>query len=195
MSAETGNPSAELPQLPEGNSNVHKLPPVPKGATVRRRSVPARTASTRSTNRIYVTPKTPFRSVSSRVRKQLDKYLQQASNDVRSSANYLARKKDASLKERVHRIQAVSRRGNGGGGLTDLEDAGEVLVCGTGRAIQKVVEVALFFQKQPDCIVQLRTGSVGAVDDVVVEGEEQWGAEGEQRARMMSSLEVSIKLR
>ena len=75
-----------------------------------------------------------------------------------------------------------------------LQDAGEVLVLGTGRAIEKVVNVASFFQKQRDCAVQLRTTSVGAVDDVVVDGEEDFPSE-DVRARMVSCLEVSIKLR
>jgi ribonuclease P/MRP protein subunit POP7 len=107
----------------------------------------------------------------------------------------LSQKKNASLGERVRRIQEQSQNASTGGRGIGLENAGEVLVLGTGRAIQKVTEVALFFQKQPDCIVRLRTGSVAAVDDVITEEED--GLEGEvtERARMLSSLEVSIKLR
>ncbi|KAI0119860.1 Rpp20 subunit of nuclear RNase MRP and P-domain-containing protein [Daldinia grandis] len=171
-----------------------KLPPIPKGATVRRRPIPTRTPSTRASRRIYITPKTPFRSVTARVRKQLDKNLREASSSTKAFTNRLASNKNASLDERIRAIQRQSTSKNSGSGI-GLEDAGEVVVLGTGRAIQKVVEVAMFFQKQQDCIVQLQTGSVGAVDDVVLEGEEEWGAEGEERTRMMSSLEASIKLR
>ncbi|KAI1486838.1 Rpp20 subunit of nuclear RNase MRP and P-domain-containing protein [Biscogniauxia mediterranea] len=174
-------------------SRVTKLPPIPKGTTIRRRPIPSRASSTSSSRRIYVTAKTPFRSVTTRVRKQLDRYLRQASSSSKAFTNKLAGSKNASLEDRVRAIQHQSRNGTTSG--IGLEDAGEVLVLGTGRAIQKVTEVALFFQNQPDCVVQLRTGSVGTVDDIVVEGEEGFGGESDERVRMMSCLEVSIKLR
>ncbi|KAI5921816.1 Rpp20 subunit of nuclear RNase MRP and P-domain-containing protein [Camillea tinctor] len=175
------------------NSHVTKLPPIPKGTTIRRRPIPSRASSTSSARRIYVTAKTPFRSVTTRVRKQLDRYLRQASSSSKAFTHKLATSKSASLEDRVRAIQHQSRNGNTTG--IGLEDAGEVLVLGTGRAIQKVTEVALFFQNQPDCVVQLRTGSVGTVDDIVVEGEEAFGGQPDERVRMMSCLEVSIKLR
>ena len=43
----------------------------------------------------------------------------------------------------------------------------EVLLKATGKAIEKVLGLALFFQGQDDLMVKLRTGSVGAVDDIV----------------------------
>ncbi|KAI2472252.1 Rpp20 subunit of nuclear RNase MRP and P-domain-containing protein [Annulohypoxylon bovei var. microspora] len=185
------------PQVSENADRPAKLPAIPKGATVRRRPIPTRIPSTRAAKRIYITAKTPFRSVTARVRKQLDKNLREASSSSNAFTNKLAANKGASLDERVRAIQRQSSKtaSSGSGGGIGLENAGEVVVLGTGRAIQKVVEVALFFQKQADCIVQLKTGSVGAVDDIVQEGEEQWGGEGEERVRMMSSLEASIKLR
>ncbi|KAI1506023.1 Rpp20 subunit of nuclear RNase MRP and P-domain-containing protein [Biscogniauxia marginata] len=176
-------------------TDVKKLAPIPKGTTIRRRPIPSRASSTSSARRIYVTAKTPFRSVTTRVRKQLDKYLREASSSNKAFTNKLAGSKNATLEDRVHAIQRQSRNGSSSG--IGLENAGEVLVLGTGRAIQKVTEVALFFQNQPDCIVQLRTGSVGTVDDVVVEGaeDEDFGSQPDERVRMMSCLEVSIKLR
>ncbi|KAI0848520.1 Rpp20 subunit of nuclear RNase MRP and P-domain-containing protein [Daldinia vernicosa] len=190
----TEQPSETVSQVPEQPTKPAKLPPIPKGATVRRRPIPMRIPSTRASRRIYITPKTPFRSVTARVRKQLDKNLREASASNRAFTNKLAGNKNASLDERIRAIQRQSASKNSGSGI-GLEDAGEVVVLGTGRAIQKVVEVAMFFQKQQDCIVQLKTGSVGAVDDVVLEGEEEWGGEGQERTRMMSSLEASIRLR
>ncbi|KAI1779208.1 Rpp20 subunit of nuclear RNase MRP and P-domain-containing protein [Hypoxylon cercidicola] len=176
-------------QVP-GDATKPKLPPIPKGSTVRRRPIPTRAPSTRASRRIYVTARTPFRSVTTRVRKQLDKNLRTASASSKTFTNRLAGDKSASLDDRVRAIAARSRSS-----WTGLEDAGEVVVLGTGHAIQRVVEVALFFQKQADCVVQLKTGSVGAVDDVVEDGEEEWGGEGKERVRMMSSLEASIKLK
>ncbi|KAI0968925.1 Rpp20 subunit of nuclear RNase MRP and P-domain-containing protein [Xylaria arbuscula] len=186
-----GGHHSQLPGAP-----ATKLPPIPKGATVRRRPIPSGpVASTISARRIHVTAKTPFRSVTTRVRKQLNKYLRQSASSRNTFTNKLSLKKNASLGERVRRIQEQSQNTTTGGHGIGLENAGEVVVLGTGRAIQKVTEVALFFQKQADCIVQLRTGSVAAVDDVVYMEDD--GLEGDvtERARMMSSLEVSIKLR
>ena len=70
----------------------------------------------------------------------------------------------------------------------------EVLVKATGKAIEKALQVALYFQGQEDCVVRLRTGSVGAVDDVIAkEGEEE--DVPETRIRRTSMLEVGISLR
>ncbi|KAI8632715.1 Rpp20 subunit of nuclear RNase MRP and P-domain-containing protein [Xylariaceae sp. FL1651] len=181
-------------QLP--GPTINKLPPIPKGATVRRRPIPSGpVTSTHSARRIHVSAKTPFRSVTTRVHKQLDKYLRQSASSRGAFTNKLSREKNASLGERVRHIQEQSQNAATGGLGLGLENSGEVLVLGTGRAIQKVVEVALFFQKQPDCIVQLRTGSVAAVDDVIAKDEDGLEGEVDERARMMSSLEASIKLR
>ncbi|KAF2966594.1 hypothetical protein GQX73_g6973 [Xylaria multiplex] len=185
------SPLSQLPSAPAG-----KLPPIPKGATVHRRPIPSGpVASTNSARRIHVTAKTPFRSVTTRVRKQLDKYLRQSASSRGAFTNKLSQKKNASLGERVYRIQEQSRNAATGGLGLGLENSGEVLVLGTGRAIQKVTEVALFFQKQPDCIVQLRTGSVAVVDDVISKEEDGFEGDVAERARMMSSLEASIRLR
>ncbi|GAW24515.1 hypothetical protein ANO14919_141020 [Xylariales sp. No.14919] len=185
---------SKLSQLP--GATAQKLPPIPEGATVHRRPIPSGpVASTNAARRIHVTAKTPFRSVTTRVRKQLDKYLRQSASSRSAFTNKLSQKKNASLGERIQRIQQQTRNAATGGLGLGLENSGEVSVLGTGRAIQKVMEVALFFQKQPDCIVQLRTGSVAAVDDVI--SAEEDGLEGDvtERARMMSSLEASIRLR
>ncbi|KAJ2987273.1 hypothetical protein NUW58_g4598 [Xylaria curta] len=180
------NDSSQPSQLP--GATIQKLPPIPKGATIRRRPIPSGpVASTTSARRIHVSAKTPFRSVTTRVRKQLDKHLRQSASSRSAFTNKLSQKKNASLGERVRRIQEQSQNTATGGLGLGLENSGEVLVLGTGRAIQKVAEVALFFKKQPDCIVQLRTGSLAAVDDVV--SKEEDGLEGDvaERARMPSS--------
>ncbi|KAI1395642.1 Rpp20 subunit of nuclear RNase MRP and P-domain-containing protein [Hypoxylon fuscum] len=189
--------ASEAPSQLSTDTTKTKLPPVPKGSTIHRRPIPTRTPSTRASRRIYISAKTPFRSVTTRVRKQLDKNLREASASNKSFTNQLAAKKNASLDDRMRAIQRHTSHpnNNSSGSGIGLEDAGEVVVLGTGRAIQKVTEIALFFQKQADCIVQLRTGSVGAIDDVIQDGEDEWFAEGEQRVRMMSSLEASIRLR
>lgn len=168
------------------------------GSKVVRRRISERAPSTHAAHRIYINARSPFRSVTSRVRKQLDKNLRQASYANAAFTNRLAGKKHASLDERVRAIQnqhQQRQRGTGAGIGIGLEDSGEVLVLATGRAIEKAVNVGSFFQKQRDCIVQLRTRSVAAVDDVVIEGEEDFPFGDETRKRMVSCLEVSIRLR
>lgn len=53
----------------------------------------------------------------------------------------------------------------------------EVVVKGTGKAISKAMEIgAWFLQREKEFVVRIRTGSVGAVDDVEVpEGEAEDG--------------------
>ena len=126
------------------------------------------------------------------MRKQLDRNLRQASYANTAFTNRLAGRKHASLDERVRAIRNQQQQRGAGIGL---EGSGEVLVLATGRAIQKAVTVASFFQKQRDCVVRLRTRSVAAVDDLVTEGEEDFPFGDDTRKRMVSCLEVSIKLR
>ena len=68
----------------------------------------------------------------------------------------------------------------------------EVLVTGTGRALEKVLGVAGWFEGQGDCVVEIRTGTVGTVDDVVDEDGEE---EEESRVRRVSCLEVVVRLK
>lgn len=50
---------------------------------------------------------------------------------------------------------------------------GVVILKGTGKAIQKVMELGLWFQQREEYVVRLRTGSVGAIDDIVVGAEDK----------------------
>lgn len=68
-----------------------------------------------------------------------------------------------------------------------------MLLKGTGKAIEKVLGMVVYWQGQEDVEVRVRTGSVGAVEDVVEKGN---GEEvGESRVRRVSCLEVGISLR
>lgn len=61
----------------------------------------------------------------------------------------------------------------------------------TGKAIERLLQVALFFEEEEGVKVEIRTGSVGAVDDVV---EKDGGETGESRVRRASCLEVGVRL-
>lgn len=78
-------------------------------------------------------------------------------------------------------VKDARRRGKGGGE--------EVIIKGTGKAIEKVLTLGLWFQNLEGVEIRVRTGSVGAVDDVV------GGEEGDQsRIRRVSCLEVGVAL-
>ena len=67
-----------------------------------------------------------------------------------------------------------------------------MLLKATGKAIERLLGVALFFEKEEGVKVALRTSSIGAVDDVV---EREGGAEtGESQVRRASCLEVGVWL-
>jgi ribonuclease P/MRP protein subunit POP7 len=84
----------------------------------------------------------------------------------------------------------VSGRGKGGKGAREEE----VIMKATGKAIEKLLGLVLYFQGQDDVKVVVRTGSVGAVDDVVNKGGVDGEEEGSQ-VRRTSTLEVGISLR
>ena len=76
-----------------------------------------------------------------------------------------------------------------------------VVLKGTNRAIEKVLGLALFFQGQDDCRVQLSTGTVGVVDDIITSEEADLG-EGdaeeefpESRIRKLACVEAAISLK
>jgi ribonuclease P/MRP protein subunit POP7 len=103
--------------------------------------------------------------------------------------------------QQVHEGMKAARRGT-----KDVAPE-EVILKGTGKAIQKVLALAAWFQDEAQnelgVKVVLRTSSVGAIDDVVRtdRGEDADGErdnaddEDETRIRRVSCLEVGISLR
>lgn len=87
----------------------------------------------------------------------------------------------------------ASGSGSGSGSAGFVTDGlDDVLFVATGRAIEKAVELACFFQRERELIVLMRTRSVKAVDDVVAADEEADVEDG-VRVRNLSSLEVGIR--
>jgi ribonuclease P/MRP protein subunit POP7 len=66
-----------------------------------------------------------------------------------------------------------------------------VTVVGTGKAIEKTLSLASWFQQEGDCDVRVRTKTVVTVDDVIVEQ----GGGDDSRVRRVSCLEVAISLK
>jgi ribonuclease P/MRP protein subunit POP7 len=145
------------------------------GCKLEKRPLLRRQQSASSKSRlIYVSTSTPFMSIVKRVRKELDK----------STKGRLSATKDMSLGAKVDAL----KKGDGTSG-----DRREILVLGTGRAIEKTVSVATWFTRQNDCLVTIKTRTMGTVDDVMVPDEAH--AEDETRIRNLSCLEVSITLK
>lgn len=136
----------------------------------------------------------PFISAVKRVRKLLDEI------DKRSMGKIDLVDGKGSDKQKLRKL---GERNNASTGK-ELE---QVILKATGRAIQNVLGLALFFQGQDDCRVRLRTGTVGVVDDIVESGmpkgpETEEGVEEEEeeelpesRVRKASFVEVVITLR
>lgn len=133
---------------------------------------------------IYISSGTPFMSAVKRVRKHLDKSLRDTG----------AAPKNASLHSRV---EALKRR-VGSGSKSAGEDGSPapvvVTVLGTGKAVQKTLSLASWFEQENDCHVSVRTKTLGAVDDVVAGLDSvEDGFEDQSRVRKLSGLEVTIK--
>lgn len=77
-----------------------------------------------------------------------------------------------------------------------------VILKATNKAIEKALNLAKFFQCQEGLNVQLRTGTVGVVDDILhddkgggIDIEEQVVEQPDTQIRKISMLEVSIMLK
>lgn len=162
---------------------MNKLPPIPAGATVHRRPIPS--GPSPSLFRIHVSTNSDVTSVVTRVQKRLNKH------------KHKSRKSQAASKQKLDEDGKFKQSRSAATGDLSLgpEDAAEVLVIGTGRAIKKVAMVALVYQKRRGFVVQLRTGSVAAIDDVILKDDDGLEGHATERARLTSSIEVSIKNR
>lgn len=125
-----------------------------------------------------------------RVRKKLDASLRAATAVDRRAAP-----KGATL---ISRIEGLKRRAAAAATSKNATDDSEgneyaVTIMGTGRAVEKVLGLAGWFEQEGDCVVEVRTGTVGTVDDVLAAEDEE--EEDASRVRRMSCLEVSVQLK
>lgn len=103
---------------------------------------------------VYISAKTPFVSALKRVRKHLSLI------DKRSTGKVDLINGKGSDKQKLRALGENESDGKG-------KEPEEVVLKATGKAIEKALNLALFFQGQQDCKVRLRTGGVGVVDDIV----------------------------
>ena len=102
------------------------------------------------------------------------------------------------------RLQALAEKMDETAAARQKKKKGEeVVLKGTNRAIERVLAVALYFQKQPDCLVRIRTGTVAAIDDIVERESKKAQRRGnkpdpelpESRIRYISCVEAAVSLR
>lgn len=193
-----------------GDRQPQKLSKLPKGAKIHKRPLlhpaipsPYTSAGASTQKTIYVSTKTPFMAAVKRVKSLLSHV------EKRGMQAELAR----------GRGRGGSRGGRRGEGRmfqvrrdepSPEQSANhareeEVMLKATGRAVDKALSVALFLQSLGDLNVQVRTGSVGAIDDIdadmVEEEAERHDNEGESqelpesRVRMTSVIEIAVSLK
>ncbi|KAH6605244.1 ribonuclease p mrp [Trichoderma cornu-damae] len=157
------------------------MPPIPQGARIQKRPLTRRQLPASSkTPIIYVSSSSPFMSVVKRTKKFLDKALR---GNVPAAKN-------VSLYARVEALKRAS------GSETGRRTV--VSVMGTGKAIEKTLSVASWFEQRGDCVVEIRTRTIGTVDDVVADdagADDAFGDDGDSRLRKLNCLEVAISLK
>lgn len=136
---------------------------------------------------IYISSNTAFVPSVKRIRKLLSNIDKRSTKDVSLLGLENDGAKLAKLKRQVGRNE-------------------EIIMKATGRAIEKLLNFALYFQGQPDLQVRIRTGSLAVVDDISIREATQGRAGSatnnmeleelpETQVRKTSILEVGVSLR
>lgn len=125
-----------------------------------------------------------------RVRKQLNRSL-------KSGGSSQAARKNASLHSRIESLKRDVERDANSANSANEEYGAKVTLLGTGKAVEKTLSLASWFEQQPDCTVAVRTRTVATVDDITAVGEMETAdeEEDESRLRRLSCLEVVVSLR
>jgi len=161
--------SEELAKLrhEKKNQSLHRLPP---NTTVQRRPlnhapVASIYAGADVQKVVYVSRKTPVMSAVKRVKKLLAQIEKRAVQSVKFTHGE---------REGMRRLNEASEKLG--------KEKEEVLVKASGRAMEQALRVAEWFREREDevlCSVEVRTGSVRAVDDIVEKDDED-GEDGEE---------------
>ncbi|CAO1600082.1 hypothetical protein XANCAGTX0491_003787 [Xanthoria calcicola] len=152
-------------QSPNIRPKSPKLARLPSNARITKRPllrppIPSPYASSACPKIVYISTKTPFISAVKRVRKLLDLIDKRAVGKVDLGDGRKGKQTLGALGE----VDPASGK-----------EPEEVILKATNRAIEKALGLAVFFQGQDDVRVRLRTGSVGAVDDIVVDEKRTMG--------------------
>lgn len=161
--------SAELAKLKheKKNKNVYRLPP---NATIQRRPIihapiASPFAGSQVQKVVYVSSKTPFMSAVKRVKRLLHEIEKRATQDVK----LIGRGEKAGMQKLAEAREQLTKDGE------------EVLVKASGRAMERALRIGEWFrtkETEMDCEVEVRTGSVSVVDDVLELEEEEKSDDG-----------------
>lgn len=172
--------AAQLANLKHERNN--RLPRLPSNTTIARRPilhspVAPPTAGSRVQKVVYVSRRTPIMSAVKRVKKFLHEIEKRAlqSADV-SGAFEKHAGKDGELERRLQEASKALQK-----------NAEEVLVKASGRAMEQALRVGEWFRSREQevmCKVEVRTGSVVVVDDIVELEEHRDITEDEEEARL-----------
>ncbi|KAF2793806.1 hypothetical protein K505DRAFT_375104 [Melanomma pulvis-pyrius CBS 109.77] len=175
-------------QKPQPKPTVTLQPPklarLPDHATVttrplHRAALPTPFSSSASPKVLYVTSSGPFIPCIKRVRSLLSSIAARDSQSVAATSRQTLLQANGRLDPRqVERsiAEAASENKSAGG-----ERGEEVFVKGSGKAIERVLEIGVYFQKERDCRVRVEIASVRAIDDIELgkaEGEVKHSEEG-----------------
>ena len=140
----------------------------------------ARGARASYTKTIRVTSTAPVASILRRVREALERGPE--------------RTRGLSLSARVNQANAEYRTRNQerqtSGAIGDRFD--DVVLVGTGRAIQKTMEAGAVFSQRKDLLVTPRTFTVQGIDDIIND-DDAADVEDTSRVRNISGLEIGIR--
>lgn len=192
----------KLPRLPKRNTSplryrfgvLSLISDIPPDAHIQKRAIvrppiPSPYANSSKQKVVYVSTHTPFIPAVKRVRG----LLEQAEKRAVGPLNLLQGSKGNDRQKLRKLTESVEKTKDG-------KAKEEVVLKATGRAIERVLSFGLYFQGQADCVVRIRTGGIGVVDDIVA-GDTEDDAEGEAgelpetRVRRTSVVEVAVTLK
>ncbi|KXT16007.1 hypothetical protein AC579_9512 [Pseudocercospora musae] len=164
-----------MDQLKSGRITKRTLP---SSAQISKRpllrpAIPSPYSGSSSQKVVYVGTKTPFLSAVKRAEKLLhlaDKRLVQAGTQLSKNKRRRGGDEIQGIAEEVEGLKKKKKTTAAGDEVIWSE---EVVIKGTGKAIQKVMGLGVWFQEREEYVVRLKTGSVGAVDDVRYAEEEE----------------------
>lgn len=167
--------SRELQNLKHEEKQNKQLPKLPANTTINRRpinhaSIASPFAGPRVQKVVYVSRKTPVMSAVKRVKKflrEIEKRAMQSQgvDNVLGGGGRASRGEDRELHRRLEDVSEKLRW-----------DAEEVLVKASGRAMEQALRIAEWFRNREEGIstkVDVRTGSVSVVDDIVEKDENE----------------------
>ncbi|KAF2141736.1 uncharacterized protein K452DRAFT_318687 [Aplosporella prunicola CBS 121167] len=138
------------------HDNLRRLPPHAKvqKRPLMRPPINSPYTSRESPKVVYLSTRTPFIAAAKRVRDLLTHAEKRATQSALSQKRQQHQRGDPVMAAALATMERT-------------DEPEEVVVKATGRSIEKAMGLALFFQQQDDCRVQIRTGTADAIDDIV----------------------------